>query len=360
MVRKSLVSTIAASLILSAVFAPTAMANNQPSYTQSKKFIYLNGKLVTNAIGLATEDPNTHQATTYMPIWYVLQTLKHVGVKYTWDGRKLDITPAPGMPVNLTNLHPGNEDLRLSINGTLVDTATRMVERDPYSRTHVYTTYTPIWYVQYVLQHMGVESTWDGTNWEMKVNVNPVQKLSVLVAAQTVRSRHTDLLSVNATYADGSTKAVPVDQVTWTTNDATDAFVSPSGGFIATKPGAYTVTAQYQGVTQTVQIQVSGPVDPTHSSVTLTNYQPYQSSPVRNGTGTLTVVLKDTSGVAVTGQASRLTATASETGVSVGNFTESSPGTYTAQVTATSNQLHVTITVKDGTISVSATDPFNA
>lgn len=289
MIRKSLTAAALASLILGGVLAPAAMADKKPTYPESKKYIYLNGNLVTNAIGLVAKDPNTHRATTYMPLWYVFQALKQVGVTYTWDGSNLNIKPAPGMTITLTNLHPGNEDTKFYINGTLVDTAVRLVAKDPYS--HVNTTYIPIWYIQYVLGHMGVVSTWDGTNWDMTVHVNSVQKLSLSVATQAVGTGQSDVVTVTATYADGLTKAVPANQVTWTTNDTADAFVSPSGQFIATKPGTYTVTAQYQGVSQTTQIQVYGATSAIHLNA--------KGDLVANGvsTDTVTVTANDANGL---------------------------------------------------------------
>jgi hypothetical protein len=48
--------------------------------------IYLDGRLVMRVNGEAAADPSTHKATTYMPIWYVMQILKSMGLTSTWDG----------------------------------------------------------------------------------------------------------------------------------------------------------------------------------------------------------------------------------------------------------------------------------
>ncbi|MCL6444672.1 MAG: hypothetical protein K6T83_14670 [Alicyclobacillus sp.] len=48
--------------------------------------IKLNGKVVENVTAFAEIDPNNHQYTAYMPIWYIMQALKRAGVDSKWNG----------------------------------------------------------------------------------------------------------------------------------------------------------------------------------------------------------------------------------------------------------------------------------
>ncbi|MCL6549043.1 MAG: Ig-like domain-containing protein, partial [Alicyclobacillus sp.] len=103
-------------------------------------------------------------------------------------------------------------------------------------------------------------------------------------------------------------------------------------------------------------------LDAGKSAVTMSAFTPYASATSTPGSGTVTVVLKDQNGNAVSGQAANLTAVASSDKVTIGAFTESTsnPGTYTATVKSSANANDVTITVKDGTTTVGQTAAFNA
>lgn len=54
--------------------------------------IELNGTLVERVTGIVAQDPNTNELTTYMPIWYLMQALKRVGVSTTWNGKVFGFT----------------------------------------------------------------------------------------------------------------------------------------------------------------------------------------------------------------------------------------------------------------------------
>lgn len=68
-------------LTTSASVTPTLLYNNTGTP------VYVNGVLVLHAPILARTDPSNGVQTTYMPIWYVQQVLKALGVKTTWNGR---------------------------------------------------------------------------------------------------------------------------------------------------------------------------------------------------------------------------------------------------------------------------------
>jgi len=53
--------------------------------------ISMNGKVVAYMKGIVFKDPASGVNTTYMPIWYVMQTLKHLQFTTTWDGQNWDL-----------------------------------------------------------------------------------------------------------------------------------------------------------------------------------------------------------------------------------------------------------------------------
>ncbi len=341
MISKSLKTAAVTAMALGSVLTPTAFAaDRSPThhYREGQKAIYLNGKLVSRPIGIVARDPNTHRFTTYMPIWYVFHALKAVGVQFTWSRLDLNVKPAPGMTVNLANLHPGNEPVGLSINGTLVDTTHRIVARDPYS--HVETTYMPIFYVQYTLRRMGVENTWNGHEWNLTVQTNTPQSLSISPAATTVGVGQSDTLTTQLTSSNGQTTTLSSNQITWTTNDSKDAFVSPSGQFIASKPGTYTVTASYEGISKSIQIQVFGSTQAIQLKA--------NGSLVANGVSTenISVVAVDANGIQAQNENGTVTITSQQPWLVTG----SNNGTNTLGTS-------VTVTLKNGIGSVAIQAP---
>ncbi|MCF8568040.1 PQQ-like beta-propeller repeat protein [Alicyclobacillus tolerans] len=58
--------------------------------------IRVNGNLVKKVNGIAAVDPSSRSLTMYMPVWYVMEILRHVHVSSTWDGtnwRLEDLNP---------------------------------------------------------------------------------------------------------------------------------------------------------------------------------------------------------------------------------------------------------------------------
>ncbi|WDL95644.1 InlB B-repeat-containing protein [Alicyclobacillus sp. ALC3] len=102
-----------------------------------------------------------HNRTTYVPIWYVMQLLKPMGIDSTWNGTLWHMTTTAA--VDLANISPGSGTSAIFMNGTLVQRLTHLVAVDPWS--HKPTTYMPIWDVMEVLKRLGLQSTWNGTTW---------------------------------------------------------------------------------------------------------------------------------------------------------------------------------------------------
>jgi hypothetical protein len=104
---------------------------------------------------------NGGMQTTYMPIWYVMQLLKSMGIENTWNGHHWNMTTS--MTPDLSNIQAGAGNTSIYLNGTLVQQVDTETQIDP--STNRPTTYMPIWYVERVLNRVGLQCTWNGTTW---------------------------------------------------------------------------------------------------------------------------------------------------------------------------------------------------
>ena len=155
-------STLAASVSV----VPVAQAATQYSPTH----IYLNSQDVTNPVHTSAVDPSSHQSTAFMPIYYAMQVLKQLGIQSGWDGHTWSLTVPSSLNPDMSNPSNGANQMSISINGTVVQTAPKVVAVDPSSGQK--TTFIPIWYLEQALNRVGVSSKWDGTNWTMTTNVS--------------------------------------------------------------------------------------------------------------------------------------------------------------------------------------------
>jgi len=153
-----------------AVFATSAalitsipLAHAETHYIPTR--IYLDGNDATNPAHTTAIDPSSGQLTSYMPIYYAEAVLTKLGITSTWDGTTWSLTAPANITPNLDNPSTGVSQMDITINGTLVQTAPKMVAVDPSSGKN--TTFIPIWYLGQVLNRLSVTSTWDGTNWRL-------------------------------------------------------------------------------------------------------------------------------------------------------------------------------------------------
>ncbi|QSO52704.1 hypothetical protein JZ785_01845 [Alicyclobacillus curvatus] len=101
--------------------------------------------------------------TTYMPIYYLMNLLNSLGVKSTWNGQQWNLTTST--QVDVSNIHAGTGDTSIYVNNTLVQKANALIASDPSSGKP--TTYLPIWYLMQLMKRMGLQSTWNGTTWNV-------------------------------------------------------------------------------------------------------------------------------------------------------------------------------------------------
>lgn len=62
---------------------------------------------------------------------------------------------------------PSLKPMNIYLDNKLVSAPKGLSAIDPNS--HKYTTYMPIWYIMYALKALNIQSTWDGTNWQMSL-----------------------------------------------------------------------------------------------------------------------------------------------------------------------------------------------
>ncbi|WP_029421785.1 hypothetical protein [Alicyclobacillus macrosporangiidus] len=151
-----------AALALTTAFSPGAQVM---AVTFSPTHIYLNGQDITDPVHTAANDPSTNQPTTFIPIYYAMQVLNRLGIQSAWDGTHWSLTVPSSMTPNLDNPAASPNQMSISINGTVVQTAPKLVAKDPASGQD--TTFIPIWYLFQALNRLGITSTWDGTNWRL-------------------------------------------------------------------------------------------------------------------------------------------------------------------------------------------------
>jgi uncharacterized protein YvpB len=161
--KKKAISILFIAALLSTPLQNSTWAASDLNMTQ--KSIYLNGQEISHPFGFASD------GTTYMPIWYVMQALNSLGISSDWDGQHWSLTTPSSYSVDFTNIQPGRAPLSIYLNGTLVQNSPCIVSNDPYSGKP--TTFVPIWYIMKILNRMNVQSTWDGTNWNMTMNGVP-------------------------------------------------------------------------------------------------------------------------------------------------------------------------------------------
>ena len=124
------------------------------------KRIVWNGELISKPVGF------TYQGTAYMPIWYVMEALRKAGIASTWSGGVWILTPPGGQAVNYGKISYGPGSAAIAIGQTVVANVPAVVYPDPASGK--LTTFMPVWYVMTALQRLGIASTWQGTEWDMK------------------------------------------------------------------------------------------------------------------------------------------------------------------------------------------------
>ncbi len=103
--------------------------------------------------------------STYVPVWYVGQALSKIGISITWKNNVLNLTVPPSMNPRIVPASSQTGEIKIAINGQVVESCSGMAEIDPSSNQ--LTEYLPIWYLIQALKQIHVTSKWDGTSWDL-------------------------------------------------------------------------------------------------------------------------------------------------------------------------------------------------
>ena len=189
------------------------MAATQSGYTMVATHIHLNGQTVSNPQHVVAKDPWSGTNTTWVPIYYLQQALKHVGFQTTWNGTDLVFAKYPanwkfdvalGNPEANPIVAPaGQMQISLVAGGPPSMNLPKLVAKDPASGVN--TTYVPIYYVDSVLTHdFGMGTTWDGVNWNLTgQGYSPISTKSYATAAEAANQI--------ASIQGGALSGAPVD-----------------------------------------------------------------------------------------------------------------------------------------------------
>jgi len=128
-----------------------------PKMKSNQRDIQLNGK-VQNVVPAVV-----HSGTTYMPIWYVGNLLKSLGITPHWDGTNWTLTSSAVSNTTVPAVNSVSQQMGIYLNGKRVENVVGVKAVDPSTGNP--TTYMPIWYVMQILNHLNLPSQWDGHSW---------------------------------------------------------------------------------------------------------------------------------------------------------------------------------------------------
>ncbi|WP_054970238.1 hypothetical protein [Alicyclobacillus ferrooxydans] len=75
-----------------------------PTTATNQMYFVMNGVRVEAAPKLVAVDPSSKQSTTFVPIYYLENALKRIGVSSTWNGTTWDLTQASVAPVTQSDM----------------------------------------------------------------------------------------------------------------------------------------------------------------------------------------------------------------------------------------------------------------
>ncbi|GMA57764.1 hypothetical protein C7445_11223 [Alicyclobacillus sacchari] len=141
---------------------PTKFESAGDTWTWSALSLEVNQMASSMPLGVWGINPSTGQSELCVPIWYVMQVLRHIGVQSHWNGHTWALTTSAKTNWN-SSFAGGN--VALSVNGHTVGMANDVVLTDPYS--HKPTAFMTMSDVAKVLQDLGVSFQWAGSTLDI-------------------------------------------------------------------------------------------------------------------------------------------------------------------------------------------------
>ncbi|MCY0893839.1 MAG: hypothetical protein OWR52_10075 [Acidibacillus sp.] len=170
--RTSMITTLMAISTVACLALPTQTYATTGTSDLSTQ-IALNGTTIETAMHIAVNDPWTHHLTSWLPIYYLNEAMQHMQVSGTWNGTTHVWNLTPNTKRFVLHMHSlpasramAQNEMAIAIHGVIVEYAPKRVAPDPYSG--VMTTYVPVYYIEQALAHLSVQSSWNGTDWDMR------------------------------------------------------------------------------------------------------------------------------------------------------------------------------------------------
>ena len=148
--------------------------------------IQLDGKTVFSPKHVIAKDPTSGVETTWVPIYYLQQTLKRAGFQTSWNGKVLTFDSYPHGWVTQAALGnaearpAGKNDMQLQLvkDAPPSADAPKLVARD--SALDVETTYAPIYYINQILNYYwGLHASWNGDDNVWSMYTQPHTRITV-------------------------------------------------------------------------------------------------------------------------------------------------------------------------------------
>lgn len=155
--KKKVLLALATGVATSLMASMTAFASTSSAPQMTQKTISFNNQVI------AAPDGFTSSGTSYLPIWYLMNALDHLGIHSTWNGQVWSITTPNALQPDYSNIQLQQGKNAILINGKLVQNVDGIVASDPTSTNA--TTYMPLWYLIQILKGLQIDSTWNGVNW---------------------------------------------------------------------------------------------------------------------------------------------------------------------------------------------------
>ncbi|GMA49934.1 hypothetical protein GCM10025857_12910 [Alicyclobacillus contaminans] len=152
---KKWVGAMAVCVTMLGATAPAAMASTSTKTT---------GQIVVNNDSKFAPNIIRQGGYDYMPVWYVIQALKGLGIQGQWRGNSWYITD-PSVSV-ATPSNPGKGNISVYVNRHLVARISSLVAKDPSS--HKPTTYLRVNDMSQVLKSLNLSSVLQGGTWTLE------------------------------------------------------------------------------------------------------------------------------------------------------------------------------------------------
>ncbi|MHB1685508.1 MAG: hypothetical protein ACYCYO_22300 [Bacilli bacterium] len=182
---------VMATLLGTLAVSPVEAATRSPAVRPYPTRIELNGKVLMNPEHTVFGESNSTQPTSWLPIWYLFQVLRQLGIGSSWNGQRWNLTLPTGIRPNGERVESGSPprgDVSIDMSGSPVEFAPRIAHRDFSGK--VMTSYIPIWYLMQALDLIGITSTWNGTTWSLTTANASTLVTKVQVVKDFVKTLH--------------------------------------------------------------------------------------------------------------------------------------------------------------------------